>query len=182
MPSIKVVPPSDSSRVGYNQVQAAMGAGATGPLQLVTPAADAATGHRDRDGRPGHCTGDACPARGRRPGPRHGHPAPGPLQPRGRHDDRPAPQRGARRHGLGGAVAENHDLQNLLSSKTALVIGVVLVLGFLLLLFALQAPLLAAAGVLTNLLATAAAFGVSKLDLPGRRPSLAARLPATGVP
>ena len=63
---------------------------------------------------------------------------------------------------LGGAVAENHDLQSLLSAKTALVIGVVLVLGFLLLLFALQAPLLAAAGVLTNLLATGAAFGVSK--------------------
>ena len=41
-------------------------------------------------------------------------------------------------------------------------IGVVLGLGFLLLLFALQAPLLAAAGVLTNLLATGAAFGVSK--------------------
>ena len=39
----------------------------------------------------------------------------------------------------------------------------VLVLGFLLLLFALQAPLLAAAGVLTNLLATGAAFGVAKL-------------------
>ncbi len=63
---------------------------------------------------------------------------------------------------LGGAVAENHDLQKLLSAKTSLVIGVVLVLGFLLLLFALQAPLLAAAGVLTSLLATGAAFGVSK--------------------
>ena len=42
MPSIKVVPASDSSRVGYNQVQAAMGPGATGPLQLIAPAADAA--------------------------------------------------------------------------------------------------------------------------------------------
>ena len=63
---------------------------------------------------------------------------------------------------LGGAVAENHDLQSLLSAKTPLVIGVVLALGFLLLLFALQAPLLAAAGVLTNLLATGAAFGVAK--------------------
>ena len=42
-------------------------------------------------------------------------------------------------------------------------IGVVLVLGFLLLLVALQAPLLAAIGVLTNLLATAAAFGVARL-------------------
>src|SRR5262249_47366468 len=63
---------------------------------------------------------------------------------------------------LGGAAAENHDLQKLLTHKTSLVIGVVIVLGFLLLLFALQAPLIAGAGVLTNLLATGAAFGISK--------------------
>jgi putative drug exporter of the RND superfamily len=43
MPSIKVVPSSDSSRVGYYQVQAAFGPGATGPLQIVTPAANATT-------------------------------------------------------------------------------------------------------------------------------------------
>ncbi len=63
---------------------------------------------------------------------------------------------------IGGAVAENHDLQAVLSAKTPLVIGVVLGLGFVLLLFALQAPLIAAAGVITNLLATGAAFGVAK--------------------
>jgi len=63
---------------------------------------------------------------------------------------------------IGGAVAENHDLQATLSAKTPLVIGVVLALGFVLLLIALQAPLLAAVGVLANLLATAAAFGVAK--------------------
>jgi RND superfamily putative drug exporter len=40
---------------------------------------------------------------------------------------------------------------------------VVLGLGFLLLLVALQAPIIAAAGVLTNLLATGAAFGVARL-------------------
>ena len=39
MPSIKVVPTADSSRVGYDQVQAAFGPGATGPLQIVAPAA-----------------------------------------------------------------------------------------------------------------------------------------------
>jgi RND superfamily putative drug exporter len=43
------------------------------------------------------------------------------------------------------------------------VIGVVLALGFLLLLFAFQAPLIAAMGVLANLLATGAAFGVATL-------------------
>ena len=42
-------------------------------------------------------------------------------------------------------------------------IGVVLALGFLLLLVALQAPLIAALGVLTNLLATGAAFGDRRL-------------------
>ena len=64
---------------------------------------------------------------------------------------------------IGGAVAENHDLEAALSAKAPLVIGVVLALGFLLLLIALQAPLIAAAGVVTNLLATGAAFGVAKL-------------------
>ena len=38
-----------------------------------------------------------------------------------------------------------------------------LVLGFLLLLLAVQAPVLAAVGVVTNLLATGAAFGIAKL-------------------
>ncbi len=64
---------------------------------------------------------------------------------------------------VGGAVAENHDLEQALSAKTPLVIGVVLALGFLLLLVALQAPLIAALGVLTNLLATGAAFGIARL-------------------
>jgi putative drug exporter of the RND superfamily len=63
----------------------------------------------------------------------------------------------------GGSVAENHDLERLLAAKPPLVIGVVLTLGFLLLLVALQAPILAAAAVLTNLLATGAAFGVARL-------------------
>jgi RND superfamily putative drug exporter len=64
---------------------------------------------------------------------------------------------------VGGQVAENHDLEAALSAKTPLVIGVVLGLSFLLLVVALQAPLIAALGVVTNLLATGAAFGVGKL-------------------
>ena len=64
---------------------------------------------------------------------------------------------------VGGATAENHDLEQTLSAKTPLVIGVVLVLGFLLLLLALQAPVIAAVGVVTNLLAVGAAFGVARL-------------------
>lgn len=68
---------------------------------------------------------------------------------------------------IGGAAAENHDLEKLLAAKTPLVIGVVLILGFVLLLVALQAPLVAAIGVATHLLATAAAFGVARLVFQG---------------
>src|SRR5437588_6828674 len=42
MPSIKVVPSSDSSRIGYQRIRAAMGPGVTGPVQVITPAAQAA--------------------------------------------------------------------------------------------------------------------------------------------
>jgi putative drug exporter of the RND superfamily len=162
MPSIKVVPPGDSSRVGYERVKAAMGPGATGPLQLVTRTGQAASvaqiAKRDRGiaqvlpVQPGAGGRSLVTAIARQ--------------------DPSDPAVGAtierlRAHVpagtvLGGAVAENHDLQHVLSAKTPLVIGVVLGLGFLLLLLALQAPLLAAAGVLTNLLATGAAFGVAK--------------------
>ena len=64
---------------------------------------------------------------------------------------------------VGGAAAENHDLAASLSTYTPIVIGIILVLGFLLLLVALQAPVVAAIGVLTNLLATGAAFGIARL-------------------
>jgi RND superfamily putative drug exporter len=162
MPSIKVVPGSDSSRVGYNQVQAAMGPGATGPLQLVTPAADAAAVARIAQSDPG--VARVLPAQTGGSGmalvtaiPRQdpSNPAVGSTIERLR-AHLPADTK------LGGAAAENHDLQHVLSAKTSLVIAVVLGLGFLLLLVALQAPLLAAVGVLTNLLATGAAFGIAK--------------------
>jgi RND superfamily putative drug exporter len=64
---------------------------------------------------------------------------------------------------VGGAAVENLDLQHTLTEKTPLVIGVVLGLGFLLLLFALQAPLIAALGTAVSLLSTGAAFGVARL-------------------
>jgi RND superfamily putative drug exporter len=162
MPSIKVVPSNDSSRIGYNQVQAAMGPGSTGPLQLVTRAGQAASVTQVVKGDPG--IAHVLPVQ-----PGAGGLALVTAIPR---QDPSNPAVGVTIERLraqlpagtvvGGAVAENHDLQHVLSAKTPLVIGVVLGLGFLLLLFALQAPLLAAAGVLTNLLATGAAFGVAK--------------------
>jgi RND superfamily putative drug exporter len=161
MPSIKVIPTADSSRVGYEQVQAAMGPGATGPIQIVAPAAQATrvaqVARRDpgiaallpTQSSNGYALVTAIPKQD------PSKPAVGAAIDRLRLE---LPTGSL----IGGAVAENHDLQATLSAKTPLVIGVVLALGFVLLLIALQAPLLAAVGVLANLLATAAAFGVAK--------------------
>jgi putative drug exporter of the RND superfamily len=161
MPSIDVVPSGDSSRLGYEQVQAGFGPGATGPLQTVVPAGEAraalATIRADRGIAhvlPVQTSGrlalvEAIPAQD------PSNSGVGRTIDRLRAELPPGAQ-------VGGAVAENHDLEQALSAKTPLVIGVVLGLGFLLLVVALQAPLIAAAGVATNLLATGAAFGVAK--------------------
>ena len=163
MPSIKVVPEDDGSRVGYAQVQEAFGAGAPGAVQIVVPSDDA---------RAAAQTAAADPGIARVSAPQPGADGLALLQavPKddpsskivGRAIDR---LRGSLPAGalVGGAVAENHDLERALAAKTPLVIGVVLALGFLLLLVALQAPLIAALGVLTNLLATGAAFGIGRL-------------------
>ena len=163
MPSIKVVPSSDSSRVGYDQVQQAFGEGAPGSLQIVTPAADAARTAAVAKADPGVAqVMDPMPGAGNSaliqvvPASDPSSPATGTTVDRLRSDLPPAAL-------VGGAVAENHDLESLLSAKTPLVIGVVLILGFILLLIALQAPILAAVAVFTSLLGTAAAFGVAQL-------------------
>jgi RND superfamily putative drug exporter len=162
MPSIKVVPTGDSSRQGYALVQQAFGPGAPGQLQIVVPTAGAARAARVLSTDPGIAR--VMPARV------SGGLALVEAVPRqdpsnaavGRSIDR---LRSALPAGalVGGAAAENHDLEQALASRTPLVIGVVLGLGFLLLLIALQAPVIAAVGVVTNLLAVAAAFGVARL-------------------
>jgi putative drug exporter of the RND superfamily len=163
MPSIKVVPKQDGSRVGYTRVQEAFGPGAPGALQIVGPRAHAArvaaVAKRDpgiaqisRPQRGGNglaliqatpTTDPSSSTTGRTIDRLRAHLPAGVL--------------------VGGAPAENHDLEQALVAKTPLVIGVVLALGFLLLLVALQAPLIAALGVVTNLLAVGAAFGVGRL-------------------
>jgi RND superfamily putative drug exporter len=162
MPSIKVVPPGDNSRQGFEAIQKAFGPGSTGPLQIVVPRATAAqasaVARHDRGiarvippqpGAGGMALVQAIPAT---------DPA---ARDTGATIDR---LRSAlpREALLGGPAAENHDLAAALSAKTPLVIGVVLALSFLLLMVALQAPVIAAFGVITNLLATAAAFGIAK--------------------
>ena len=64
---------------------------------------------------------------------------------------------------VGGAAAENHDLRQTLASYTPLVLAMLGVLGFLLLLIALGAPLIAALGVLLTALSVAGAFGIGRL-------------------
>jgi RND superfamily putative drug exporter len=162
MPSIKVVPESDGSRVGYTQVQQAFGPGAPGTLQVVVPTGDAAASRRVLGADPGIAvvapavTSGATTLLLATPSADPSNPAVGDTIDRLR-SALPVDAL------VGGAAAENHDLERALSSRTLLVFGVVLVLGFLLLLLALQAPVIAAVGVAANLLATAAAFGVARL-------------------
>ncbi len=163
MPSIKVVPASDTSRQGYELVQAAFGEGAPGALQIVGSAADVTNAAVI-------VKTDAGVARAMPVQPGAGGLALLQVIPNA---DPSSTEVGATIDRLratlpagllvGGATAENHDLEVALAAKTPLVIGVVLVLGFLLLLLALQAPVIAAVGVVTNLLAVGAAFGVARL-------------------
>ncbi|HEU4973629.1 MAG TPA: MMPL family transporter [Baekduia sp.] len=163
MPSIKVVPQSDSSRVGYTQVQQAFGQGAPGAIQIATSQGQAARVEAVAKADPGI-------ARVMPPAPGANGSAMVQAIPNADPSSKAVGQTIDRLRAdlpanalVGGSVAENHDLENLLSAKTPLVIGVVLALGFLLLLVALQAPIIAALGVVTNLLAVGAAFGVARL-------------------
>ena len=162
MPSIKVVPQDDQSRQGYEQIQAGFGPGAPGALQIVAPNAGRQRVVRAVQADPGIAQ-LLPPERG------GGGQVLIEAVPT---SDPSSPQLGATidrlRSGLpadtliGGPAAENHDLEAALAAKTPVVIGVVLTLGFLVLLVAFQAPVAAAIGVVTNLLATGAAFGIAK--------------------
>jgi len=164
MPSITVVPANSSARVGYDIVDKAFGPGAPGALQVITsPAHLAATNavltHDSSIAR-------VLPAVRSASAPLDMVSAVPTMDPSSAAMDNAIAQL---RHRLpsgtlvGGAAAENYDLQTVLGSKTPEVIALVLLFGFVLLLIALQAPLIAAIGVLTNLLATGAAFGVGRL-------------------
>jgi RND superfamily putative drug exporter len=163
MPSIKVVPPGDSSRVGYEQVSAAFGPGAPGLLQVTAPAAQAQRVAAQLGNEPGVAM--TLPPRSGRDSVALIEAVPAAAPSTTAYNDTLDRLRSQLPPSalVGGPAAENTDLEAALAAKTPLVIGVVLSLGFLLLLVAFQAPLVAALGVLTNLLSTAAAFGVAKL-------------------
>src|SRR5581483_12235394 len=163
MPSIKVVPKTNGSRVGYTQVQQAFGPGAPGALQIVAPRTEAAQVSAVAKHDPGIAQVSQPQLGGSGLALVQATPTTDPSsRATGRTIDRLRASLPAGAF-VGGAAAENHDLEKALAVKTPLVIGVVLALGFLLLLVALQAPLIAALGVVTNLLAVGAAFGVARL-------------------
>nr|WP_280339456.1 MMPL family transporter [Nocardia neocaledoniensis] len=165
MPSIQVVPAESSVRQGYELIQEQMSEGAPGMFQIITPTADAeatATTARTTEG-----IAMVTPPMPSADGSDHvmlqAIPAVDPsdvamaaILDRLRADLPPQAL-------VGGAPAENLDLQQALDDYLPVIIGVILVLGFALLLVALQAPLIAVLGTVVSLLSTAAAFGVAKL-------------------
>jgi RND superfamily putative drug exporter len=164
MPGIGVLDEGRSAREGYEDLAAGFGEGSPGPVQVIVPAGqdaeDVAAIVGETDGiatvfpaQPGAggsslvtaigSTDPSSPSSGAVIGSLRGVLPEGVL--------------------VGGPVAENYDLDRELRGTAPLVIGIVLVLGFGLLLFALQAPLIAALGVVLNLLSVGAAFGIGAL-------------------
>ena len=165
MPSIKVLPEEASARIGYDIVKESFGDGAPGTLQIVVKQSqvDEATGVVAADTGIA-ATNPTMPATDDSgfaliqavPKVDPSDPALAATVDRLRAD---LPSTAL----VGGAAVENLDLKSQLDDSTPLVIGVILALGFLLLLVALQAPLIALLGTLVSLLSTAAAFGVARL-------------------
>ncbi len=165
MPSIKVLPDDSSARVGYNVVQDAFGVGAPGTLQVITDEADAEATAAALTADPGIAGALSPVAATDETGQVliQAVPAVDPSDPElSETVDRLRTELPASAI-VGGAAVENLDLKAQLDESTPLVIGVVLVLGFLLLLIALQAPLISLLGTLASLLSTAAAFGVARV-------------------
>jgi RND superfamily putative drug exporter len=162
MPSVSVVPHDSSSRQAYELVQRGFGPGAPAQLQIVAPesellavqqvlSADAGISHvlpAERSG--GYALLEAVPA---------AEPASEEIATTIDRLRESLPESVL----LGGPAAENHDLAKTLVSRLPLVYAVVLSIGFLLLVALLRAPVISAAAVMLNLLATAGAFGVARL-------------------
>ncbi|MEE3849764.1 MMPL family transporter [Gordonia sp. LSe1-13] len=165
MPSISVVPDDAPVRQGYAVVQESMGPGAPGALQIVVPDGQATQAAEVAASTPG--VSMVTP-----PQPAvdesglamlQAVPAVDPSDPTMNaivEDLRTSLPANAL---VGGAPAENIDLQQALNDWFPIIVAVILTLGFLLLLIALQAPVIALLGTVVSLLSTAAAFGVARL-------------------
>lgn len=164
MPSISMLPEDEQARQGYDYLAESFGPGGPGPIQVIVPAG------ADPDAVAASVTATDGIAMAFPPQP--GAQGASLIQAVGMYDPsskeaidtigrlRDAPPADVL---VGGPVAENHDLDATLRDKAPLVMGVVLVLGFLLLIVALQAVVVAFVGVIFNLLSVAAAFGVGAL-------------------
>ena len=162
MPSITIVPASANARAGYDQVTSAFGPGAPGTLQVLVPRSERSRALATL----AHTSGVA----GVVPGPTKAGwtlyqvvPSTGPsTTTTGATIDhlRQVLPPGSM---IGGAAAENHDLQQTLASYTPLVLAILGILGFVLLLIALGAPLIAGLGVVITALSVAGAFGIGRL-------------------
>ena len=164
MPSISVLPADQQARAGYDMLASAFGPGGPGPIQIVVPAGADATSVSDaiaatdgvaavfpaQQGANGSTLITAIATSD--PSSTASHALISTLR-----DELPSGVL------VGGPVAENYDLDQMLRARAPIVIGTVLLLGFVLLLFALQAVFIAFAGVLFNLLSVGAAFGVGSL-------------------
>ncbi len=164
MPGITVLPEDQQARQGYDMIADGFGPGGPGPIQVIVPAgADAQAVADQVTATEGIVM--AFP-------PQPGMEGASIIQAVGAYDPSSTEAlaliptlRTELPDGVlvGGPVAENFDLDQTLSEKAPLVIGVVLILGFLLLMVALQAVIVAFVGVIFNLLSVGAAFGVGAL-------------------
>ena len=161
MPTIAVVPHDADSREGHALVERAFGVGAPSRLQVIVDERDLARATAVLERDPGIAAVTPAQRAGGRAlltaVPTAGE---GSRELRSTIDavraELPASAL------VGGPAAENQDLERALVSRLPLVVGVIMGLGFLLLVVLLRAPLAAAAAVALNLLATAAAFGVAR--------------------
>ena len=158
MPSTGALPEDAGARVGYERTQQAFGPGAPAELQVVAPSRTAQRVEAELRRDPAIAAVQ--------PAERDGGLALVRAQPR---TDRAGQvvervrQRLPAGAIVGGSAAEARDLEQALASHTWIVYGLVVTVGFALLLLVVRAPLAAGAAVLLNLLATAAAFGAARL-------------------
>ena len=157
MPTTGVLSAGASARTGSERLQEAFGAGAPAELQVVAPASESGRVRAALGSTPGVAA--ATPAE------RRGDLALTRVRPVSGGSEFVDRVRSRLPAGalVGGAAAEARDLERALAGRLPLVYGLVVAVGFALLVLVVRAPVAAAAAVLMNLLATAAAFGVAKL-------------------
>jgi len=157
IPATGVLPPNASARIGYERLQEAFGPGAPRALQVVAQASESGRVLAALHAAPGVGAVEAPQ--------RHGRFALTQVLPASARSDIVNGLRARLPHGalVGGGPAEGHDLEDALAHWLPFIYGLIVLVGFALLVLVARAPITAAAAVLMNLLATAAAFGVAKL-------------------